>query len=277
MLTCPSSWACAFSAKAGRAFARIVADEDRGDQLALLGVAVFHRPAARLLHHLLGHLDCEGAIGRDLRGKRLWPASSAGPSVTSLIQAQFDRRVPPGDEIARSAPVPARCARGSDRAASSRPPAAAHKPALHFGNAEFRARVRDHQNRTRSSVPARPPAHSLQPPRSAAWPGGACTTPPNPRPSTLGVSPRRKPFRSMPEQKVPPAPVMRLAGGRADRPRRPGRSIARGKCLLPQRGSFRVPWLRDGFDGDDEGRRPQLQSKLRVAAASLTVLSLSNL
>src|SRR5690606_2711823 len=37
--------------------------------------------------------------------------------------------------------------------------------------------------------------------------GGASVTPPNPRPSTVGKSPPRNAFRSMPAQNVPPAPV----------------------------------------------------------------------
>src|ERR1035437_7419968 len=37
--------------------------------------------------------------------------------------------------------------------------------------------------------------------------GGRSTMPPNPRPPASGFSPVRKPFRSMPAQNVPPAPV----------------------------------------------------------------------
>src|SRR4051812_35520442 len=37
--------------------------------------------------------------------------------------------------------------------------------------------------------------------------GGDSVSPARPRPSTTGVSPRRNPLRSMPEEKVPPAPV----------------------------------------------------------------------
>ena len=37
--------------------------------------------------------------------------------------------------------------------------------------------------------------------------GGASTRPPNPRPGSIGISPVRKAFRSMPEQNALPAPV----------------------------------------------------------------------
>src|SRR5215469_3194905 len=88
----------------------------------------------------------------------------------------------------------------------SRPPAPATRLRRTSGRPNFAASLATTRSQARTS--SNPPASAY--PSTAAMTGlagGRCTIPPNPRSSNAGESPDRKPFRSIPELNVPPAPV----------------------------------------------------------------------
>ncbi len=89
----------------------------------------------------------------------------------------------------------------------SSPPAAATRPRLTSGIPNLASSAAT--TRSQASTASNPPASAY--PSTAAisgFFGGRWAKPPNPRPSTIGTSPWRNALRSMPAQKVPPAPVM---------------------------------------------------------------------
>src|SRR5215469_1497237 len=88
----------------------------------------------------------------------------------------------------------------------SSPPAPATRPRLTSGNPNLASSLAT--TRSQASTSSKPPARAY--PSTAAitgFAGGRSTIPPKPRPAAIGASPARKPLRSMPALKVPPAPV----------------------------------------------------------------------
>src|SRR5487761_1249916 len=88
----------------------------------------------------------------------------------------------------------------------SRPPAPAARPRVTSGRPNCASSLAT--TRSQESTSSKPPASAY--PSTAAitgLSGGRSVMPPNPRPPAVGLSPVRNPFRSMPAQNVPPAPV----------------------------------------------------------------------
>src|SRR5215469_423946 len=88
----------------------------------------------------------------------------------------------------------------------SNPPAPATSPRLTSGRPNLASSLAT--TRSQASTSSNPPASAY--PSTAAitgLAGGFSTIPPKPRPAAIGASPARKPLRSIPALKVPPAPV----------------------------------------------------------------------
>ncbi len=132
------------------------------------------------------------------------PASASPGSVTALTKPHSA----PCSAVKLS-PVSASSSAfwyGIRRGSRSRPPPAATKPRLTSGIPNFA--VRDATTRSVASTTSVPPAKAY--PSTAAISGfrGGRSVNPIPRPGIATTSPAANAFRSIPEQKLPPAPVM---------------------------------------------------------------------
>ena len=93
------------------------------------------------------------------------------------------------------------------RGSRNSPPAAATSPRVTSGSPNFASSLATTRSQDSDELEAAGQRVPLDRGDRCGLAGGRSVMPPKPRPPAGGFSPARKPFRSMPAQNVPPAPV----------------------------------------------------------------------